>query len=767
MSDFRRHGELFWFIGAFAVPAYLASYCLTSKRSAAERALGWMLCSQSLWVLGQILELSATELRLKLYLDGLQYFPMCAAFAWTLAFAHRFAGNPPNRWLITFYCLTAIPAAMFFFLAPLHGLSRLDAEIRPGAPFDTLWYPFTSGDYFLVLGGLAVSSYATLTAALRVFGSRWAYVAPTSPVLLGVALPHLSALPALSFGWTLFGQRDVSFALFGVGGAFILWGLRNGRRVVVPVARDLLFERIPDPAFVIDHYGLILELNSAAAALLNVSHKEDALLIALTELRSEEMDTGALRDAIRSSHPKVLETQSGRSLRVQVHHLRDLDVYLVVLRDVTDEAAAEALRQERQSDLEHLVEVRSRALIATERKFQAIFELSFQTMFLLKSDGRVLDANRAAIDISGADPASVIGAELWTLRSFTQRPELQRQIREAVERAATGKQVRLPLIELAEGEAQIAMDFSLTPIVGPNGLTSMLIGEGRDVTELKRAEEHLRQASKLESMGTLAGGVAHDFNNLLTVILGNISLLRENAAVLDSDAGVLDDVEQAATHAAALSQQLLAFGRKSMLSRKVLDVRTELNTAVRMLGRVIPENIEITLAAEVDVGSITFDSTQLQQIVLNLAINARDAMPDGGKLALTASPTSRSSPEDGTSSDWVRITVSDSGIGMSEETKARIFEPFFTTKELGRGTGLGMAMVYGAVMQHGGSMEVESELGHGTRISLYLRRSSTTLGEPIVSEIREVAPRGVIFLVKIRRPFCAPSQPCCAEQVTL
>lgn len=756
---FRWYDELFWFMGAFALPACLAAYCLTTNRSAAERALGWMLFSQSAWVFGQTLELSATQFVWKLTLDGLQYLPMCASYAWTLIFAHRFAGRPANPWLVGFYCTTAFPAALFYASAPLHGLTRFGAEIRSGDPFDTLYYPFTSGDYFLILGGFVVCCYATILAAVRVLRSHRAYIMPTMPVFLGVALPYAIVVPSMSLGWTILGQRDISFVLFGIGGLFILWGLRGGRGVVVPVARDLLFERIPDPAFVVDQHGVILELNTAASTLFELPHKDDAVLRRLADIRCTNVETATLVTALDSAGTVLVHTKAGRTLRVQAHQLHDLDVHLVVARDVTEEVEAETLRREKQADLERLVETRSRALIATERKFQAIFERSFQMMFLLRRDGTVLDANHAALEVSGAAPESVNGAAFWTLPRFA-GADLQCQLQDAVERAGKGELVRLPVLELGETDAQLAVDFSLTPISGQDGRPSLLICEGRDVTQLRRVEEHLRQASKMEAMGTLAGGVAHDFNNLLTVILGNIALLRETTSASDGD--VLDDVEQAASHAASLTQQLLAFGRKSMLTRKALDVRTELNSAVRMLGRVIPESIAIVVEIEDGIGAVTFDSSQFQQIILNLAINARDAMANGGTLLLRAEasygPVSEAGSSDegadgDTARDWIRVSVVDTGIGMSEETRARIFEPFFTTKELGRGTGLGMAMVYGAVMQQGGHMDVESELGRGTRISVFLKRTELSVAEHTASEIREVVPRGMIYLVEDQAPI--------------
>jgi two-component system cell cycle sensor histidine kinase/response regulator CckA len=276
-----------------------------------------------------------------------------------------------------------------------------------------------------------------------------------------------------------------------------------------------------------------------------------------------------------------------------------------------------------------------------------------------------------------------------------------------------------------------------------------MIGVVQDVTERRQLEEQLRQSQKMEAVGRLAGGVAHDFNNLLTAILGYsdlvISGLPENSP-LRADA---EEIRRAGERAASLTRQLLAFGRKQMLEPCVLDLNVLVTNLGRMLGRLIGADVELVTALGPDLWRIRADPGQLEQIVVNLAVNARDAMPQGGKLTIETS-NAQLEEADGfeqftvRSGSYVMLVVRDEGVGMDEETRSRIFEPFFTTKERGKGTGLGLATVYGIVKQSGGYVWVDSEPGRGTAFRIYLPRCEPTGDESNRSAATpsEETPRG-------------------------
>jgi two-component system, cell cycle sensor histidine kinase and response regulator CckA len=251
------------------------------------------------------------------------------------------------------------------------------------------------------------------------------------------------------------------------------------------------------------------------------------------------------------------------------------------------------------------------------------------------------------------------------------------------------------------------------------------IGAVQDVTERRKAEERLRvlesqlvHAQKMESIGRLAGGVAHDFNNMLTVISGGIELSLPTLAAEHPSRAYLRDAAEAARSAAALTRQLLVFSRKEAIAPRALNLKDVLRRMERMIVRLLGEDIRLEVACADDLASIWFDPTQIEQIILNLAVNARDAMARGGRLTIEASNVANSCGEAGSAS--VLLAVSDDGVGMSAEVRAQLFEPFFTTKDAGKGTGLGLAMVYGAVQQNGGRIEVESEPGQGSTFKIYL-----------------------------------------------
>jgi signal transduction histidine kinase len=250
-----------------------------------------------------------------------------------------------------------------------------------------------------------------------------------------------------------------------------------------------------------------------------------------------------------------------------------------------------------------------------------------------------------------------------------------------------------------------------------------------------RAEAELRQAQKMEAIGQLAGGVAHDFNNILGVVTGNCDLLRRQMDPEDPRRRRLDEIQSAAAKAASLTHQLLAFSRRQVLQPVVIDLNALIADVEKMLRRLIREDIQVVSSLQEGLGSVKADPGQIEQVVLNLAVNARDAMPAGGKLIIETRNVrldesyARSRPGV-QSGSYVMLAVSDTGTGMDEKTLSHIFEPFFTTKEPGKGTGLGLATVYGIVTQSKGNVAVYSEPGHGTTFKVYLPRCDDAAALP-------------------------------------
>jgi PAS domain S-box-containing protein len=263
------------------------------------------------------------------------------------------------------------------------------------------------------------------------------------------------------------------------------------------------------------------------------------------------------------------------------------------------------------------------------------------------------------------------------------------------------------------------------PLRDSEGVIQGVIGVALDITERERLTDQLRQSQKMQAVGELAGGVAHDFNNLLMVVKGHAQLLMERLPNSSPMRLSVEQVEKAADRAASLTRQLLAFGRKQVLQPRVLDLNDAVGGMIRMFSRVIGENIEMAFLPGGKLGRVKADPGQIEQVLLNLVVNARDAMPNGGRLTIETSNVELDRGYAATHTSlapglYVMLTVTDTGCGMNAETRSRIFEPFFTTKGPGKGTGLGLATVYGVVKQSGGYIYVYSEIGRGTTFKIYL-----------------------------------------------
>ena len=350
----------------------------------------------------------------------------------------------------------------------------------------------------------------------------------------------------------------------------------------------------------------------------------------------------------------------------------------------------------------------------------------------LYAGGLIAECNDAMARMYGFDEANeLLGTRLSDLHNVTD-PVNREQIRAFIRGG-----YRVSDSETREHDREGRPRVFLNNVVGfvEDGQLVRVWGTQRDVTEQRHLEEQFRQSQKMEAVGQLAGGIAHDFNNLLTAILGNTQLLLRELPPGDSMHGDVEEIRKASERAASLTRQLLAYSRRQMLQPEVLDLNVVMAEMDKMLRRLIGEHIDLVAVFAPDLGRVRADPNQIEQVIVNLAVNARDAMPDGGKLTIgTANvdldETFAEAHLGSVPGSYAMLAVTDTGVGMDATVRAHLFEPFFTTKEVGKGTGLGLATVYGIVKQSGGYISVYSEPGHGSSFKIYLPRIATPAEPP-------------------------------------
>ena len=370
------------------------------------------------------------------------------------------------------------------------------------------------------------------------------------------------------------------------------------------------------------------------------------------------------------------------------------------------------------------------ALLDAHENLRAIIQSSPLAIYTLGRAGAVLTWNAAAERLYGWRADEVLGRQLPT------SPEGEHlMLRDQVfgGQAITGLEVAR---RRKDGSA-ITINLSLAPLHGPGGTVVGVLAIAADLTALRQLEVHYRQSQKVEAVGQLAGGIAHDFNNILTAILSTTQLLLRELP-RDTAAGARRDVEEIATsarRAAGLTRQLLAFSRRQVLELKALDLNALVRDQERMLRRLIAAHVELRTELARDLGTVRADGGQIEQVLMNLVVNARDALPLGGVITVATANVDVDRPHVHehvpiAAGRYVQLTVSDTGIGMDANTKAHLFEPFFTTKEPGKGTGLGLATVYGIVKQSGGYIWAESAPNEGATFRIYLPRAEDAVPEP-------------------------------------
>ncbi len=483
-----------------------------------------------------------------------------------------------------------------------------------------------------------------------------------------------------------------------------------------------LAEALPQVVFEIDEDGHFIFANRRGLEVFGYTEEDVASRIHVSQLLVEEDAERAMQTVRRVVHGETLDTG---------------DEYTAIRKDGTRVPvmvhAAPIMRQGRPAglrgvlmDLTDIKRVQER-LRASEHRYRSLVDTMSDGLVLIDRRGIITFANQALANITGFTLDQVIGSNARELLDEDNIAILEEQLRQRFSGERLGP-TSYELEMVVQSGARTPLLITSTALRDEDGEVIGSLGVVTDMTEQQRTQEQLRRSQRMEAIGTLAGGIAHDFNNVLTAIIGHADLLSAEAEDGSSTEWHAVQIGEAAERAASLTRQLLAFSRRQPARPQVLDLNRIAGGMEEIFRRLIPEDIELRFDLASDLGYTQIDPAQVEQLVMNLVVNARDAMLDGGVLAIATRNATLADDDmtelfDARPGNYITLTVSDTGIGMDEETEARVFEPFFTTKANTGGSGLGLSTVYGIVRQHDGTITVYSEPGEGSIFRIYLPRT--------------------------------------------
>jgi PAS domain S-box-containing protein len=513
-----------------------------------------------------------------------------------------------------------------------------------------------------------------------------------------------------------------------------------------------ILEAIPDALVAVNQQGMIIHINSQTEAMFG--YTRDELIGQPIEMLVPERQRPN-HDQHRAQYherPKIRRMGSGLNLYGLRRDGTEFPVEIslspiahqggpIVLSAIRDISDRKRIEEELRRANDELHRRKTRELRDSQNRMSLIVDSSQDAIIGKNLDGIITQWNQGAEKIYGYAAHEVIGRPISMIAPEDRADEIPNILRKIRE----GERVEyFETIRVTKDGRRLNMSVSVSPIHDGEGSVIGASTIARNITAQKKIEDQLRQSQKMEAVGRLAGGVAHDFNNLLGIVTACTELLRMHAN--DESLEYVDNIREAAKRGAALTRQLLSFSRRQQVQVQLLDLNERLREVSKLLRPLMGDDVQIVLIPHSATAVVEADPNQVDQIMMNLAVNARDAMPNGGKLIIETGgfdfDEAFALEHPGmTAGPYVMLAVSDSGIGMSEATRMRIFEPFFTTKELGKGTGLGLSTVYGIVKQGGGHIWVYSEPDRGTTFKIYLPSADHKIGTSIAAQPEALPPR--------------------------
>jgi two-component system, cell cycle sensor histidine kinase and response regulator CckA len=702
-----------------------------------------------LWTLFYAFEIMAPSLDGKLLWAKLEYLGIAAVPLFWFLFAWSYTGGglrrmPKPATLV----LTVMPLLTIIFAATNQFTGLMWGDIRMGhsegfPSLDLGHGPWFYVNLFYSYAILLVGAFLLVRTAIRLPKQ---YLGRSVLLVSAAIVPWLAnIIGALGLGGSWF---DITpFAFLFAGGAVSLalwrWRLFSLLPVVEPLARSRVLDSVNDGVVFVDVDGRVIAANRAARTVLGRGDETTGALV--SELLGDETPELYALDG-DEHHSEIILGEDGDARYFDAVSsplkLRGGEVgCLLVLRDVSEgKRAEEALRTSR-------------------AQLQAAMDIADLVNWECDMSSGVFTLNDRFYALYGTSAARE-GGYLMSMETYQRKfvhPEDSKLVDDAFSRLlkAGDPDYRGYLehrIVRPDGEVR-EMVVRIAPTLGKDGRIAVAYGANQDVTDTLRmqealtlAQEQLRQSQKMEAVGQLAGGIAHDFNNLLTAILGNSDLALISMEADDPNRPLVEDIKETGERAAGLTRQILAFSRRQMLKPEVVSLNDVMLNMEPLLHRILGEEVNVTTSLAKDLWLVEVDPHQMEQVVMNLAVNGRDAMKDGGLLAFETANVKlkledcRNHP-DLEPGSYAVLSVSDTGSGMDEETRRRVFEPFFTTKARGKGTGLGLSTVFGIIRQSGGHIAVVTELGKGSSFRVYLPVSGAAapavLDEPARREIIE------------------------------